>query len=150
MQYYMLPKPKFETRVIEKDRLYCQIFFIYCLFKKYKGIFYQLFKKHKGRNKLEKITEQASNSSQKNGKALTINTTKYLVLQIGITLMKNMLIKSVKVHFLKNLNSQRLTENYPNENSQKKNIFEGIFPPGHNYVTNYKHIRFLVYRKKNK
>ena len=27
----MLPKPKFETRVIEKDRLYCQICFISCL-----------------------------------------------------------------------------------------------------------------------
>ena len=40
-----LPKPKFETRVIEKDRLYCQICFVSCL------------KKYKGRSKLEKITD---------------------------------------------------------------------------------------------
>ena len=38
----LLPKPKFETRVIEKDRLYCQICFVSCL------------KNHKGQSKLEK------------------------------------------------------------------------------------------------
>ena len=43
-----LPKPKFETRVIEKDRLHCQICFVSCS------------KKHKGRSKLEKITDLAS------------------------------------------------------------------------------------------
>ena len=43
-----LLKPKFETRVIEKDRLYCQICFVSCL------------KKHKGRSKLEEITDLAS------------------------------------------------------------------------------------------
>ena len=43
-----LPKPKFETRIIEKDRLYCQICFVSCS------------KKYKGRSKLEKITDLAS------------------------------------------------------------------------------------------
>ena len=43
-----LPKPKFESRAIEKDRLYCQICVVDCL------------KKHKGRIKLEKITDLAS------------------------------------------------------------------------------------------
>ena len=37
-----LPKPKFETRIIEKDRLCCQICFA------------RRFKKHDGQNKLEK------------------------------------------------------------------------------------------------
>ena len=43
-----LPKPKFETRVIEKDKLYCQICFVSCS------------KKPKERSKLEKITNLAS------------------------------------------------------------------------------------------
>ena len=43
-----LPKPKFETIVIEKDRLYCQTCFLSCL------------KEQKGRSKLEKITDIAS------------------------------------------------------------------------------------------
>ena len=43
-----LPKPKFETRVIEKDRLYCQMCFVSSL------------KKHKRRSKLEKITDVVS------------------------------------------------------------------------------------------
>ena len=37
-----LPKPKFKTRVIEKDGLYCQICFVSYL------------KKHKRKSKLEK------------------------------------------------------------------------------------------------
>ena len=56
-----LPKPKFETRFIEKDSLYCQICFVSCL------------KKHKVQSKWERVTE--SFKLQKNGKALTVNTT---------------------------------------------------------------------------
>ena len=48
MKNASLPKPKFATRVIEKDRLCCQICFVGYL------------KKHKGRSKLEKITDLAS------------------------------------------------------------------------------------------
>ena len=43
-----LPKPKFETRVIEKDALYWQMCFVSSL------------EKHKGRRKFEKITDLAS------------------------------------------------------------------------------------------
>ena len=64
----LLPKPKFETGVIVKDRLYCQICFVSCL------------KIRDEVNWKKLLIYQVSNSTQKIGKALTINTTKYLVL----------------------------------------------------------------------
>ena len=109
-----LPKPKFETRVIEKDRSYYQICFVSCL------------KKHKRRSKLEKncylasfkfYSEKWKSVDHKYSKAFGFvdwnNTDEK---------------KACKSTFFKEsfLHSQRLTENYPNENdtlsAQKKKL----------------------------
>ena len=83
-----LTKKIFETRVIDKDRLYCQICFVSCL----KNIRDEV-------NWKKLPIQQASSSTQKNGNALTIYTTKYLVLQIEITLIRPLTLQ-IRMYYL--------------------------------------------------
>ena len=102
-----LPKPKFETRVIEKDTLYCQICFVSCL------------KKYKGRSKLEKINELASfKFYSKKSKSVDYKFSKVFDFVDWKNTDEKYAHKACKSTFFKEsfLNSQRLTENSPNEN----------------------------------
>ena len=102
-----LPKPKFETRVIEKDRLYCQICFASCL------------KKHNGRSKLEKITDLASfKFDSEKLKKVDHKYNKVFAFVDWNNTDEKYAHKAGKSTFFKEsfLNSQQLVENSPNEN----------------------------------
>ena len=103
---HSLPTSKFETRNLGKDRLYCQICFVGC------------FKKHKGQSKFRKTTDLAGfkfdsekwkRVDHKYNKVFGFvdwnnNDEKYAHKACKSTLIKESF-----------LNSQRLTENSPNE-----------------------------------
>ena len=102
-----LPKPKFETRVIEKDRFLCQICFVSCS------------KKHKGRSKLEKITDLASfKFYSEKSKSVDHKHNKVFGFADWNNTDEKYAHKACKSTFFKEsfLNSQRFTENSPNEN----------------------------------
>ena len=102
-----LPKPEFETRVIEKGRLYCQICFVGCL------------KRHKGRTKLEKITDLASfKFYSEKWKSVGHKYNEIFGFVDWNKTDEKYAHKACKSTFFKEsfLNSQQLTENVPNEN----------------------------------
>ena len=102
-----LPKPEFETRVIDKGRLYCQICFVGCL------------KKHKGRTKLEKITDLASfKFYSEKWKSVGHKYNKIFGFVDWNNTDEKYAHKACKSTFFKEsfLNSQQLTENVPTEN----------------------------------
>ena len=102
-----LPKPKFETRVIEKDRLYGQICFVSCS------------KKHKGQSKLEKITDLASfKLYSEKWKSVDHKYNKVFGFADWNNTDEKYAHKACKSKFFKEslLDLQRLTESSPNEN----------------------------------
>ena len=99
-------KPKFETRVIEKDRLYRETCFVSCS------------KKHKGRSKSEKITDLASFKFYSGKwKSVDHKYNKVFSFVDWNNTDEKYAHKACKSTFFKEsfLNSQRLTENSPNE-----------------------------------
>ena len=102
-----LPQPKFETRVIEKDRLYCQLCFVSCL------------KKHTGQRKLEKATDLASfKFYSEKWKSVDHKYNKVFGFVDWNNTDEKYTHKACKSTFFKEsfFNSQGLTENSPNEN----------------------------------
>ena len=101
-----LLKPNFETRVIKKDRLYCQICFV-------------VQKIHKGRSKLEKITDLVSfKFYSEKWKSVDDKYNKVFGFVDWNNTDENYAHKACKSTFFNEsfLNLQQLTENSLNEN----------------------------------